>query len=39
VTVESHESKEELILYLSRQMDIEYSEAKEKYENSTQIIN
>jgi hypothetical protein len=38
ISVEVHQSDEELILYLSREMDIEYAEAKEYYEQRATVV-
>lgn len=38
ISVEVHQSEEELILYLSREMDMEYSEAKDYYEREAAIV-
>jgi hypothetical protein len=38
VSVEVHQSEEELILYLSREMDMGYAEAKEYYEQQATVV-
>ena len=38
VSVEVHQSEEELILYLSREMDMEYAEAKEYYKQQAIVV-
>ena len=37
-SVEVHQSEEELILYLSRELDMEYAEAKEYYKKHATIV-
>jgi hypothetical protein len=36
--VRAHKSKQELILYLSEEMNMEYGEAKEFYEEEATVI-
>lgn len=38
LSVEVHRSREELFLYLARELDIEYAEAKEYYEREATVI-
>jgi len=38
VSVEVHQSDEELILYLSREMNMDYAEAKEYYEQQATVV-
>lgn len=38
ITVEVHQSREELILYLSREMGVEYAEAKAYYEEKAAVV-
>lgn len=37
VKVEAHKTKEDLLLYMTREFDISYTEAKERYSQSTEL--